>query len=105
MTGGIVQRLFAEQRRRRTGHRRLYSLDHLPMVRVWMHGRRWRRHFGVREVPIAEFAPSSAPYHRPGKKLLVFSLEDDVRELVLEELRPGVYAEWSDPRDLFRPTA
>lgn len=85
------------------GGRRLFSLDRLR-VRVWMWGPRWRRAFGVREVPLTEIAPESVPYHprARGKTLLVFSLEDEVRERVLEEIRPGVYAQWSDPREVWQ---
>lgn len=79
---------------------RLFSLDRLR-IRVWMWGPRWRSSFGVRRVLLSEIAPESAPYHRPGKTLSVFTLEDDVRERICDEIRPGVYAQWSDPRDTF----
>jgi hypothetical protein len=36
-------------------------------------------------------------WHPRGKKVLVFSFEDDLRELMFEEIRPGVYAQWSGP--------
>lgn len=78
------------------GGARLYSADRLR-VRVWMWGPRWRSAFGVTRVPIAEFDPRVAPLFRPGTKLSVFTLEEDVRERVLDEIRPGVYAMWSDP--------
>lgn len=64
---------------------------------MWMWGPGWRKAFGVREVPLADVSPSSVPFHPRGKKLLMFTLEDDVRERVMigrDELRPGVYAEW-----------
>jgi hypothetical protein len=66
--------------------RRLWNADHLPMPRVFMIGPRWRRHFGVKSEPRA---------FRSSK--LTFTFEPDVRELVLDEIRPGVYAQWSDP--------
>jgi hypothetical protein len=83
--------------RKRESTRRMWSLDGLLMPRVYMRGPKWRRSFGVREVPIAEIDPDAACFHRPGRKLLMFSLEDDVRELLLiglDELRPGVFAQW-----------
>jgi hypothetical protein len=85
------------------GHCRVFVFDGLRMPRVWMHGRRWKRHFGVRAVPLVDVAPGAAPYHRVGKTLLVYTFEEDIRELVLlgRELRPGVYAQWWDPRELF----
>lgn len=82
---------------RRQSTRRMWSLDELPMVRCFMRGPRWKSTFGVCEVPIAEIDPEHASWHRLGRKLLMFTLEDDVRELVftdVPELRPGVYAEW-----------
>jgi hypothetical protein len=84
-------------RRRRL--RKLHSLDNLPALRCFLHGPKWRRHFGITETPIAEIDPNAARFHRPGRKLLLFTLEADVRERIQEEIRPGVYAEWSDPRE------
>lgn len=69
------------------------------MPRAFMYGPRWRRHFDVREVPVADVDPVAAKYHRPGRTLLVFTFEPDVRELLQLEIRPGVFAEWSDPRE------
>jgi hypothetical protein len=66
--------------------RRLWNDDNLPMPRAFMIGPKWRRHFGVRSERRA-FASTK----------LTFTFEDDVRELVLEQLRPGTVAEWSDP--------
>jgi hypothetical protein len=85
------------KQRRRASTRRMWSLDDLSMPRAYMRGPRWRSMFNVREVPIADIDPQAAQYHRPGRKLLMFSLEADVHELVQEEIRPGVFAEWSDP--------
>lgn len=70
--------------------RRIFNDDHLPMPRVFMHGPRWRRHFNVQAVSVWGHGSR-----------LVFSFEEDVRERVQEEIRPGVYAEWSDPRERF----
>lgn len=84
--------------RRARGMRRIWSIDRLP-VRAFMFGPKWKRLFDVREVPVAEVDRLSAKYHRPGKKLLVFTLEEDIRERVQVEIRPGVFAEWSDPRE------
>jgi hypothetical protein len=72
------------------------------MARVFMYGPKWRRHFKVIEVPIADVDAATAQYYQPRSnraKLLMFTLEDDVRELVTEEVRPGVTAQWSDPRE------
>lgn len=84
---------------RRQGQRRVYNLEQLPLPRCYMCGPKWRRLFDVEERLLADIRPESAIYHRPGKTILVFSFEHDVRELVLEELRPGVFAMWSDPRE------
>jgi len=48
-------------------------------VRVFLVGPRWRRLFGVIG--------------------LLYDLEPDVREQILEELRPDVVAIWTDPRE------
>jgi hypothetical protein len=102
---GFVRQLTTERRavqaksRRRESTRRMWSFDGLPMARVYMHGPKWRRWFEVREVPIAEIDPDAAPLHRPGRKLLVFTLEEDVRERVCEQLGFDRYAMWSDPRE------
>ena len=80
----------------------MWSLDRLPMARAFFTGPKWRRHFDVREIPIADVDPEAARLHRPGRKLLMFTFEEDVRELVQlgagtfrgEELRPGVFAQW-----------
>jgi hypothetical protein len=99
----LLARVTTERRtvppRLRRGTRRMWSLDQLPMARTFMTGPRWRSSFGVLEVPIVELDPDAARFHRPGRKLLMFSLEEDVRELLLEEIRPGVFAAWSDPRE------
>lgn len=81
--------------------RRLWSIDGLLMASVWMYGPRWRRHFAVVETPIVELDPEAAKYHRPGRKLLTFTLEDDVRELIMDPINPALdrVAMWSDPRE------
>lgn len=77
--------------------RRLYSTDGLG-VHVFMTGPRWRSHFQIREVPIADVVPpDQISWHPRGKKILMFSLEDECRERMCEEIRPGVFAMWSDP--------
>src|SRR5205807_90016 len=85
--------------RRRRSVRRMWSLDQLPMPRAFFRGPKWRRLCGVAELLIADVDPVAAQYHRPGRKLLLFSFEDDVRERVLEPLRHDVVAQWSDPRE------
>lgn len=99
----LVESLTLERqhpRRRRRAVRRMWSLDNLPLPRAWFYGSKWKRHFDVRERPIAEIDPLAARLHRPGRKLLIFTFEDDVRELVHkgfnepEEIRPGVFAQW-----------
>lgn len=91
------QQVRAKVQKRETT-RRMWSIDHLTMPRCWMHGPRWRTHFDVKQIPIADLvSKEEARWHRPGRKLLVFSLEDDIRELLYagaDEIRPGVYAEW-----------
>jgi hypothetical protein len=102
----VMNRITAERlatwvhKKRRASTRRLWSFDHLPMPRCYMRGPKWRRAFDVREIPIADLDPQAAKLHRPGRKLLVFTLEPDVRELVCEPIRGDVYAMWSDPREL-----
>lgn len=58
------------------------TYDQLPMPRVWAFGSQLRQFL----MPIGDT--------RAG-----YSFEDDVRERVLEEVRPGVVAMWSDPRE------
>jgi hypothetical protein len=77
------------------GTRRIWSYDHLPMPRAFMHGPHWRRYFDVRrnvrargQEPVAQELEDA---------MLVFTFEDDVRERVLDEVRPGVVSQWSDP--------
>ena len=66
------------------GTRRVWSPDRLPMPRALFHGPKWRRRCDV--YLLGSVTPK-----------LVFSFEDEVRERVLEQLRPGVFAMWSDP--------
>lgn len=83
---------------KRESHRRIYVLDGLRMPRVWMHGPKWRRLFDVREVLLVDLLPPSLDrYFDPRRKALTWSFEDDIRELIQDEIRPGVYAQWSDP--------
>lgn len=104
MLNELVDQLTAErQAPRRRRIRRMWSLDRLPMAQAFFHGPKWKRLCGVEEKRIADIDPAAAKLHRPGRKLLMFSLEDEVRELatrrglkVYEELRPGVFEEWSD---------
>jgi hypothetical protein len=99
----LVESLTLErQHPRRRAVRRMWSLDNLPQPRAWFYGPKWKRHFNVQERPIAEIDPVAAQLHRPGRKLLMFTFEDEVRELTSrgfnepEEIRPGVFAEWDD---------
>ena len=97
-TSVLLENLTLDRRgRRRRSLRRMWSLDQLPMPRAWFTGPRWKRLCEVRELPIADVDPVAAQYHRPGRKLLLFSFEDEVRERVLVRLRDDVYAEWTDP--------
>ena len=84
---------------RRRSIARIWCVDNLP-VRALLIGPRWRSHFGVEKRAIADVRP---PWHaliRQGRRwVLCFTLEDDVRERVIEhgeELRPGVFAMWDD---------
>jgi len=80
--------------------RRIWNVDGLPMVCTFLCGRRWRADFGVEQRPIAEVNPPWADLCRADRRwVLTFTLEDDVRERVIEhgeELRPGVFAMWDD---------
>jgi hypothetical protein len=96
----LVENLTLDRRgRRRRSLRRMWSLEQLPMPRAFFTGPKWKRLCEVREVPIAEIHPQAAELHRPGRKLLIFSFEDEVRERVLERLGHDVFACWSDPRE------
>lgn len=76
---------------------RVYCLEP-TRVRVWFYGPKWKRLCGVREVPIADVVPpEQVAWHRAGKRILVFSIEEEIRERVLEEIRPGVFSMWTDP--------
>lgn len=94
----LVENLTLDRRgRRRRSVRRMWSLDRLTMPRAFFCGPKWKRLCGVTERPIAEIDPAAAALHRPGRKLLMFSLEDEVRERVLPpEIRPGVIPMWDD---------
>jgi hypothetical protein len=79
---------------------RLWSLDRLPMARAFLTGPRWRSTFDVQKRSLAEIRPPWWRHVRSGRKWVwVFTLEEDVRERLLEELSPGVFAQWSDPRE------
>jgi hypothetical protein len=65
------------------------------MPRVWLFGPRWRRRFDVRRVAVTLPLREGAIC----RKVLVYDLEPDVRELVTEALRHDVVAMWSDPRE------
>lgn len=82
---------------RRRSVRRMWSMDRLPMPRAFFRGPKWKRLCGVREIPIAEIDPIAAQYHRPGRKLLIFSFEPDVRERVCQAIQYDRVAMWSDP--------
>jgi hypothetical protein len=76
--------------------RRLHCLDRLPQVSVFMHGPRWRRTFDVREVALAL---PRVDGDRRVRRVLVYDFEADVRERIVEELRPDVVAMWCDARE------
>lgn len=86
-----------EKKQKRVSIRRMWSLDNLPLARALFKGPKWKKYFEVREVPISEIDPANAHLHRPGRKLLIFTFEEDVRELICEPLGEGRYAQWSDP--------
>lgn len=83
--------------------RLIWCRDGLPGVRAFMTGPGWRRRWGVEEALVAERLDVLCKVYHPGEKILLFTLEEDVRELVTRggigaraELRPGVFAEWDD---------
>jgi hypothetical protein len=78
---------------------RVWVLDRLPLVRVFIHGPRCRRHFQVRRLLLADVDAEAATLHRPGTRLWFVTLEDEVRERACEQLRHDVYAQWADPRE------
>jgi hypothetical protein len=75
-------------------------------VRALLMGPKSKRHFGVQQRSIEEIRPPWWALVRQGRRwVLVFTLEEDVRELVtiggwqherFDELRPGVFAMWGD---------
>src|SRR5688572_10839193 len=84
----------------RGGKSRIWSIDDLPMPRAWFHGPKWKPLCGVTQRPIAEVNPPWANRVRANRRfVLVFTFEEEVRERVLEQLAPGVFAMWSDPRE------
>jgi hypothetical protein len=98
------ERRKAEQQARRAARAvrmlRVRVTDPLPLARVWMRGPRWKRAFGLQHLAYSHVNPPSAEHQNPTDKMFWwYDFEDDVRELVLEELRPGVVAQWSDPRE------
>lgn len=95
-------RIEARVAKKRRSFRRVWPIEFTSgiFVKFFMTGPRWKSLFGVVERPIAEIDPIAAKYHRPGRKLLIVSLEEDIREITAEgwgaheELRPGIRAEW-----------
>lgn len=71
--------------------RDVYCLARLPLASVFFCGPRWRELFGLQLAAVA--------LGRGAAKVLIFDFEHDVRERVCLELRPDVFAEWSDPRE------
>lgn len=64
------------------------SLVGLPLLRATMLGRQWERAFDVRKVAVM--------IGRRPRYGLVVDLYADVREQVVEEVRPDVAAMWAD---------
>jgi len=80
----------------------MFPLPDLQLnIRVFVHGPKGRRLFGIERRLVADVIPQYKNLHPAGKQLWWFDLEDDVRELVCERLQVDVYAEWSDPRERF----
>lgn len=102
-----VARRKAEQQARRAARAlrmlRLRVLEPLPLARVWMRGPKWKRAFNVTHRALVDVDPEAARDRRPlqAKTYWWYDFEHDVRELVVEEIRPGVLAEWSDPFEQF----
>lgn len=63
---------------------------HLPLATVRLLGKRW-----FKFLPKLERREDGTRI----KRRWMYDLEEDVRELVCEELRPGIYAEWADARE------
>jgi len=63
---------------------------HLPIASVRLLGKRWYQF-----LPKLERREDNTRIKRRWQ----YDMEEDVRELVCEEVRPGVYAEWSDARE------
>lgn len=78
---------------KRPSIRRVYSADNLPLVRFWFHGPKWRRHCDVQNVH-AGFSLKMRP-----RKILMTSLEEEIRERVLERVYHDRYAMWADARE------
>lgn len=68
------------ERRRRPHEASGFVWCRLPMLRMVICGPKWRQFF-----------------YEPGSREVRDVFHEDVRERVLEEVRPGVYAQWSDP--------
>lgn len=79
--------------------RQICSADDLPILRTLICGPDWRKGFEVRRRRASEIWPhvGRVRSRRARKTVLAFTFEQDIRERICEELRPGVYAQWSDP--------
>lgn len=92
---------------KRPSIRRVYSSDNLPMVRFWFHGPKWRRHCGVESRLGADtFIPTSDvitgvrySFKATTKHVLIATLEEEIRERIMERIYADTYAMWSDARE------
>ena len=62
----------------------------LPLARVYLFGKRW-----YRWLPKLERRDDNTRIRRAWD----YDVAEDVFELVCEEVRPGIYAEWADARE------
>lgn len=83
------------------GDTRIYAAwPCLPLSGFWFDGPRWKRAFGVRLVPITALVPSEeVSWPWGGRRVWVYDVEPDVRELVCEPLQFDRVAMWADPRE------
>lgn len=75
------------------------------MSGCWISGRKFKKLLGIVEVAKADLVVcpmSFYLYGRTEKTVLVVDLFEDFIERICEEIRPGIYAMWTDPTERFQ---
>ncbi len=79
-----------------------YASTELAWPRVWVSyasrsGERKARAAGIERRRVLDVFPKCTDRRQPDRRAWFYDFEEDVRERLFEELRPGVVAMWADP--------